>query len=183
MKKVIYPMADTLFLQCVIVTPEKAVLDETADLVVVPMYDGELGIAPSRVPLIGRLGIGELRLSKGNRTKHYYIDGGFVQLRNNVVTILTHGAVPAADINTHEARIALATPPVGATPEAQDAQRQAQERHRPSCELPKKSRIKPGDRHCIIPAGSFSVHHAFACCGVARPELAKGVMRPVAYNA
>ena len=44
--------------QCVVVTPERAVLDEPADFVSLPMYDGELGILPGRAPLIGRLGYG-----------------------------------------------------------------------------------------------------------------------------
>ena len=37
-------------LQCVVVTPEKAVLDESADFVVVPMIDGELGVGFNRLP-------------------------------------------------------------------------------------------------------------------------------------
>ena len=46
--------------QCVVVTPERAVLDEAVDFVALPMYDGELGVLPGRAPLIGRLGFGEL---------------------------------------------------------------------------------------------------------------------------
>ena len=48
-----------------VVTPEKAVLDEVADFVAVPMFDGELGVEPGRLPLIGRLGYGELRIRRG----------------------------------------------------------------------------------------------------------------------
>src|SRR6476619_6535752 len=98
-------MADNL--KCVVVTPEKAVLDEPADFVVVPMYDGELGIARDRQPLIGRLGFGELRITQGNQTKNYYVDGGFVQVRGNVVTVLTSKAVPAKEIKTAEAQAVL----------------------------------------------------------------------------
>ena len=47
-------MADKT-LKYVVVTPEKALLDEPADFVVVPMFDGELGVALDRLPLIGRL--------------------------------------------------------------------------------------------------------------------------------
>ena len=39
-------MPDSHTLQCVVVTPERAVLDEPADFVALPMYDGELGILP-----------------------------------------------------------------------------------------------------------------------------------------
>ena len=41
-------------LRCVVVTPERALLDETADFVALPMYDGELGVLPGRSPLIDR---------------------------------------------------------------------------------------------------------------------------------
>ena len=93
--------------KCVVVTPEKAVLDEAADFVVVPMFDGELGIAHDRQPLIGRLGFGELRITTGNQVKRYYVDGGFVQVRGNVVTVLTSKAIPAKDIKIAEAESVL----------------------------------------------------------------------------
>ena len=50
-----------------VVTPERALLDEPADFVALPMYDGELGVLPGRAPLIGRLGYGELRIRAARR--------------------------------------------------------------------------------------------------------------------
>src|SRR5437773_4618368 len=85
--------------QCVIVTPERAVLDEPVDFVALPMYDGELGVLPGRAPLIGRLGFGELRTRRATDTRRYYIDGGFAQVRANVVTVLTPRALRAEEIN------------------------------------------------------------------------------------
>ena len=64
-------------LQCVVVTPERVVIDETVDFVALPMFDGELGVLPGRAPLIGRLGYGELRICRGEHTQRYFIDGGF----------------------------------------------------------------------------------------------------------
>ena len=86
-------------IQCVVVTPEEAVLDEQADFVAVPMLDGELGVLPGRTPLIGRLGVGELRLRIGNNVKRFFVDSGFVQVRADTVTLLTSRAVEATDIN------------------------------------------------------------------------------------
>src|ERR1700685_3132036 len=107
-------------LQCVVVTPEKAVVDEPAEFVALPMYDGELGVLPGRAPLIGRLGPGELRTTRGNETKRYYVDGGFAQVRANVVTVLTPRAVAAEAIDIQAATQALQSSR-GATisPEAQ----------------------------------------------------------------
>src|SRR5690348_13304824 len=75
-------------LQCVVVTPERKVLDELDDFVALPLYDGELGVLPGRAPLIGRLGFGELRVRSGARMDRYFIDGGFAQVRDDVVTVL-----------------------------------------------------------------------------------------------
>ncbi len=103
-------------LQCVVVTPERAVLDETVDFVALPMYDGELGVLPGRAALIGRLGYGELRTVKGTQTQRLYVDGGFAQVRSNVVTVLTPRAIPTAELNAAAAAESLkaaATPAIG----------------------------------------------------------------------
>ena len=117
-------------LRCVIVTPEKAVLDEPADFVALPMYDGELGVLPGRAPLIGRLGYGELRAQQGGTTRRYFVDGGFAQVRSNVVTVLTARAQKAEDIDRAAAAQALdaALKPTAGT--SQEAQHKAQERAR-----------------------------------------------------
>jgi F-type H+-transporting ATPase subunit epsilon len=86
-------------IQCVVVTPEKSLLDELVDFVALPLYDGELGILPGRTPLIGRLGYGELRTNKGDHIERYFVDGGFAQVRDDVVTVLTHRAIPASELD------------------------------------------------------------------------------------
>jgi F-type H+-transporting ATPase subunit epsilon len=117
-------------LQCVIVTPEQAVLDERVDFVALPMYDGELGVLPGRAPLIGRLGFGELRVRRGEQIQRFYVDGGFAQVHANVVTVLTGKAVPAGEISAEAAQQALTKALAPATGEALDAQLKQQERAR-----------------------------------------------------
>ncbi|SIO21768.1 ATP synthase F1 subcomplex epsilon subunit [Singulisphaera sp. GP187] len=87
-------------LQCVVVTPERTLFDQLVDFVVLPLYDGELGILPGRSPLIGRLGYGELRTKSDGITQRYFIDGGFAEVRDDVVTVLTNRAIPAAKLDT-----------------------------------------------------------------------------------
>ena len=82
-------------LQCVVVTPERAVLDAAAEFVALPMYDGELGVLPGRAPIIGRLGAGELRLNDAGSVQRWFVEAGFVQVRSNVVSVLTAKAVKA----------------------------------------------------------------------------------------
>ncbi|HEV2950065.1 MAG TPA: ATP synthase F1 subunit epsilon [Gemmataceae bacterium] len=117
--------------QCVIVTPERAVLDEAVDFVALPMFDGELGVLPGRAPLIGRLGFGELRIRRATDTRRFYIDGGFAQVRANVVTVLTPRAIRAEEINPAAATEALEKAKgVAKTPEEQAALLNAQQRAR-----------------------------------------------------
>src|SRR5262245_9278579 len=131
-------MADPL--KCVVVTPERAVLDEIVDFVAVPMYDGELGVLPGRAPLIGRLGYGELRTVQGKNTRRFFVDGGFVQIRNNIVTVLTSRAIPAAELKVEVAEQALeAARKPGATPEAQEAQLKAQQRARAQLRMARRA--------------------------------------------
>jgi len=96
-------------LQCIIVTPETTALDTPASFVALPLFDGEAGIAAGRAPLIGRLGYGELRVRSGNNTQRFYVDGGFVQVADNVVSVLTNRAVPAAKLDTAAASAQLQT--------------------------------------------------------------------------
>jgi F-type H+-transporting ATPase subunit epsilon len=86
-------------IQCVVVTPEKTLFDERVDFVALPLHDGELGILAGHTPLIGRLGFGELRTKSGETTRRYFVDGGFVQVRNDVVTVLTQRAIPAQQLD------------------------------------------------------------------------------------
>jgi F-type H+-transporting ATPase subunit epsilon len=120
--------AQTKTLQCVVVTPERAVLDDTVDFVALPMYDGELGVLPGRAALIGRLGYGELRTRRGQETRRFFVDGGFAQVRANTVTVLTARAIRAEDIDTTKANQALEAAKTPApTPQAQEAQLKTQE--------------------------------------------------------
>lgn len=86
-------------LQCVIVTPEATVLETAAEFVALPLYDGEAGIGLHHSPMIGRLGYGELRIRNGDEVRRFYVDGGFVQVADNVVSILTGRALPAEKID------------------------------------------------------------------------------------
>ena len=86
-------------LNCIVVTPEKTAVETKADFVVLPLYDGEIGIASGRAPLIGRLGFGEMRLKVGDKVTRYYLDGGFVQVADNVVSVLTNRAMLASEVD------------------------------------------------------------------------------------
>lgn len=119
-------------LKVVVVTPERAVLDEPADFAVLPLFDGELGVLPGRAAFVGQLGPGELRLKTGADTKRYFIDGGFAQVRADVVNVLTASATPAGEVTVAKADAAkLAADALPATSAVERETRQkAQDRAR-----------------------------------------------------
>ena len=86
-----------------VVTPEKKVLDMECVSCVLPLYDGEIGIENNRSPLIGRVGFGELRIKTESGTERYYVDGGFVEVLDNNISIMTGNAIPTTELNADEA--------------------------------------------------------------------------------
>lgn len=118
-------MAVNRLLRCLVVTPEKTLIDEEVDFVAMPLFDGEIGILPGRAPLIGRLGFGELRVKVGSVTREYFVDGGFAQVRDNVVTVLTNRAIPVAQLDAKtvndELQAARARPALNAVDQAERA--------------------------------------------------------------
>jgi len=86
-------------MHCIVVTPDEVVLEEPVEFVVLTLYDGEIGIAPGRTPLIGRLGSGEMRIYHEGKVSYFYIDGGFVEVLDETVTVLTHQAIPGEKLD------------------------------------------------------------------------------------
>lgn len=94
-------------LRCTVVTPEATVLEETVDYLVLPLFDGEIGIAPLHGPMIGRMGFGEMRIKQGEKTSTYYVDGGFVQVTGENVSVLTNHAIRSDQLDVQEAEKSL----------------------------------------------------------------------------
>ncbi len=90
---------------CVVVTPDRQVLDEQIIQAIVPAHDGLLGILTDRAPLLVKLGLGPLRLDlPGNQKRYFFIQGGIAQVKGNQLTILTNEAIPASEIDAEAAR-------------------------------------------------------------------------------
>ena len=91
-------------MNCVVVTPEKTIFDEEIDFAALPFYDGEYGVAAGHTPVIGRLGAGELRLTKPDQTTEtWYVEGGFAEVLDNKILLLTAKAFPIEKLNLEEA--------------------------------------------------------------------------------
>ncbi|MBI3486423.1 ATP synthase F1 subunit epsilon [Candidatus Daviesbacteria bacterium] len=82
-----------------IVTPEKLIYEEDVDQVNVPSVDGELGILPHHANLMARLKSGELRIKNGSKVEVMALGGGFIQMDNNNLTVMTDLAISPEEID------------------------------------------------------------------------------------
>ncbi len=86
-----------------IVTPDRAIVGEQVDEVVVPGSEGELGILPGHTPLLATLRVGELWYRQGQEKHYLAIAFGFVEVLPDRVTILAQVAERAEDIDAARA--------------------------------------------------------------------------------
>jgi F-type H+-transporting ATPase subunit epsilon len=105
-------MADTKqsgAVRCVIVTPEQTSLDTQARSVTLPLFDGLRGVAHGHSPFIGRLGAGEVRIvgeqgGPADAVRRLFVEGGFVEVAHDQVTVITQRAIPAEKVDPAVAR-------------------------------------------------------------------------------
>jgi len=100
-------MARTNTFHCSVITPERAVLETDATFVAFPAHDGEVGILPNRAPLLYRMGIGELRVETPEGKHVLFVAGGFAQMVENRLTLLTEQAKRIDEIDAAAVERAL----------------------------------------------------------------------------
>lgn len=93
-----------------VVSPERLVYEGDASALVVPAWDGFLGILPRHAPLLALLGHGRLTVEGpgGANDRSYYVAGGVLKVENNQVTVITeYAGVEAPAVIPPEAIIHL----------------------------------------------------------------------------
>jgi F-type H+-transporting ATPase subunit epsilon len=79
-------------LHVAVITPEQTLYEGEADLVVAPAWDGEIGVLRGHAPMLVLLGTGELRIRENGGDRRFRIEGGFLQIAEDVVTVLSERA-------------------------------------------------------------------------------------------
>jgi len=103
----------TRSIRCRLVTPAASLVDDHASYVNVPMWDGLMGFAPGRAPIVGQLGLGELTITFAEKTYHeqersFVIEGGFAQMSGDELIVLAEHATPVEEISLDAAQRELA---------------------------------------------------------------------------
>jgi len=93
-------------IQLEVVTPERRVLSESVEMVTVPGLGGELGILPGHTPLISQLQTGVLTYVLGGKNFQLHVSGGFVEVRDDRVSVLAEVAERPEEIDAARARVA-----------------------------------------------------------------------------
>ena len=95
-------MADSFKLE--IVTPEKKVVDTTAEEVQIPAKNGYMGVLPGHAPLITELSVGEIAYRHDSAEQRLAVAWGFAEVLPDKVTILAETAERPSEIDVERAR-------------------------------------------------------------------------------
>ena len=83
-----------------LVSPEKLVLSEDYEMVVVPGTEGDFAVLAGHTPVTSTLRPGVISIYEGDSEKdRIFVNGGFVEVSNDKVTVLAEEAVHVADLN------------------------------------------------------------------------------------
>jgi F-type H+-transporting ATPase subunit epsilon len=99
-------MADTIYLD--IVTPERVLFSDPAEMVTAPGTVGEFGVLPGHAAFATTLEAGEVSIKKENQIQFGAISGGFVEIGGDKITILADAAEMAHEIDVERAQAAKA---------------------------------------------------------------------------
>ena len=102
MAQLVFLMADKIQLE--VVTPERRVLAEPVEMVTIPGLGGELGILPGHTPLISQLKTGVLTYVEDGKSFQLHVSGGFLEVRDDHVSVLAEVAERPEEIDTAQAR-------------------------------------------------------------------------------
>lgn len=90
-------------LQLEVVTPDRVALSAQCDFVVVRSTAGEMGFLPGHAPLVAALVPQVLRFTIDGKEERLFVSGGFVEVVDDVVSVMAPAAEKESDIDYHRA--------------------------------------------------------------------------------
>ncbi|HUG40021.1 MAG TPA: F0F1 ATP synthase subunit epsilon [Longimicrobiales bacterium] len=79
-------------LSVALITAQSTIYEGEADMVVAPAWDGEVGILRGHAPMMALLGEGEMRITRDGAEQRFFVSGGFLQVADDVVSVLSERA-------------------------------------------------------------------------------------------
>jgi F-type H+-transporting ATPase subunit epsilon len=90
-----------------LVTPEKVAMQGQADFVVLPAYEGEMGVLPNHEAFLVQLTAGEVRVTENGQVRRFAVSGGFAEIKDNRVSLFAETAEMADQIDAERAKQSL----------------------------------------------------------------------------
>jgi F-type H+-transporting ATPase subunit epsilon len=87
-----------------VITPDRIAVDATAESIRFPAADGLMGVLPRHAPMVAALDAGVLMYRSGGREHTLFVSGGFAEVRDDTVRLVTQAGEAAADIDVERAR-------------------------------------------------------------------------------
>lgn len=95
-------------MHCDIVSAEKQIFSGMVELLVAHAALGDIGIAPGHAPLLTELVPGPVRcVMRDGKEEVFYVSGGYLEVSNNIVTVLADAALRAGDVDEAAAQKAI----------------------------------------------------------------------------
>jgi F-type H+-transporting ATPase subunit epsilon len=82
-----------------LVSPERLLLSDTADMVTIPATEGYMGVIAGHAPVVTTLRAGMIDVLKDGADQRYFIRGGFAEVSATKVTVLAEEAIPFAEFD------------------------------------------------------------------------------------
>lgn len=90
-----------------LVTPEKVAWSAPADFVVLPAFEGEMGVLPGHQSFLVQLVEGEVRVTDKGAVKRFAVSGGFAEIKDDRISLFAETAEMADQIDAERAHQAL----------------------------------------------------------------------------
>ena len=113
-----------------LVSPERLLMEEAVDMVVVPGMEGDFGVLPGHTPLISTIRPGVLAIHEGGNVRdRIFIAGGFAEVTGERLTVLAEEAIEVANIDRADAEERVRKAREAMDKAESDADRATGERH------------------------------------------------------
>ena len=122
---------------CRVITPEEVIYDGEADLVIVRIADGDLGVLVDHSPLVSSVEVGEVRIREDDEQLVYATSDGFFKVSKNLVQVLVEEAVSVEDIDVDAAEDRVEE----AEQELSEVSEEAEDRDRVISEIERRQRM------------------------------------------
>ena len=136
-----------------LVSPEKILVSEDVDMVVVPGTEGYFGVLPGHAPLISSIRPGTIDVYNGKTiAERIFVAGGFAEVTNKRCTVLADEAIRLAAIDRPavEAELAEAKARISALQGAEAAAEKAQLRAAERAQAVAQAKLDAIDRKSVV---------------------------------